>query len=58
MDNVKPFPNSDRRFPVEGELAQRLLDLVHEYNGRISLVAALGCLEFVKLQLIQDQKNA
>jgi hypothetical protein len=41
-------------FPREAELAARIYDLVHEYSGEISLVAALGVLEMTKSTLLQE----
>ena len=38
---------------VEG-LVIELLETVHKYHGTMVLATALGCLEMVKVQLIQD----
>lgn len=35
-------------YPHEGELFDRLVSLVYEYDGDISTVAAIGILELVK----------
>jgi hypothetical protein len=38
---------------VDG-LVSELLDVVHKYHGTMVLATALGCLEMVKTQLIQE----
>lgn len=40
------------QYPVEKELFERLLSVVREYGGDMSLVAGLGVLELVKKDLI------
>ncbi len=55
MDNVLNLGKVPK-FPVEAEFAKRLNDLVSEYEGRLSLVAALGILELMKSQLLSDAK--
>lgn len=40
-------------FALESEVAQRVKALLMEYEGRLSLVAALGILEVVKSELMQ-----
>lgn len=40
-------------FALESEVAQRVAALMHEYDGRLSLVSALGVLEVVKHELLQ-----
>lgn len=42
----------ERNFKQEGELAQRLLALIHEYDSEVSLVAVIGCMEVVKAELL------
>ena len=39
-------------FAAEAELADRLTRLVHEYDGRMSLVGVVGVLELVKVQVL------
>ncbi len=43
----------------QGDLAQglveELLDVIHKYDETMVLPTVLGCLDLVKLQLIQDQ---
>lgn len=48
------FPQQDKIDPKAGELARRMNDLLHEYDGEISLSAALGVLEIVKHYLLND----
>ena len=38
---------------VDG-LVGELLDVVHKYHGTMVLATALGCLDIVKAQLIQE----
>jgi len=40
-------------FALESEVSQRVKALLHEYDGRLSLVAALGILEVVKSELLK-----
>jgi hypothetical protein len=39
-------------FALEAELADRVQRLVYEYDGRISMVSAIGVLELVKANLL------
>lgn len=40
-------------FALESEIAQRVKSVLLEYEGRLSLVSALGILEVVKHELLQ-----
>jgi hypothetical protein len=40
--------------PVVDGLFNELLDVVHKYHGTMVLATALGCLEMVKTQLVQE----
>lgn len=53
MNNVLQM-NKEKQFKKEQELYSRIVDLIHEYDGEISLVAALGALELAKTQIIQE----
>lgn len=44
----------EKKFPVTQELFDRLNDVVHEYDGDISLCEALGTLELLKSVLIRE----
>lgn len=39
---------------VAGEMAERIRDLIREYNERISLAAAIGVLHIVAKELLED----
>nr|WP_282554854.1 hypothetical protein [Providencia stuartii] len=47
----------DKKFQSNGELSKRLLELIHEYDGEISLAEAIGVIEIVKLTLIGEQES-
>lgn len=52
MSNIKKFKNNkEREFPVNEEVEQRIISLIYEYDGEISLVSALGILDLVKDQI-------
>lgn len=44
----------NKKFTAEGELFQELLEKIHERDGEISLVSALGVLDLVKDQIKKD----
>lgn len=46
----------ERTFPVSGELIERLGEIIHEYDGELSLCEVLGVLEVLKSSLIDDAK--
>lgn len=46
----------EKKFPITQELFDRLSDVVHEYDGDISLCEALGTLELLKADLIEGAK--
>lgn len=52
-DELK-LPTPAKIDPKAGELTCRINDLVHEYDGEISLAAAIGALEIVKHYLLRD----
>ncbi|MEQ4714707.1 hypothetical protein ABN057_20645 [Providencia alcalifaciens] len=47
----------DKKFQANGELSKRMLELIHEYDGEISLAEAIGVIEIVKLTLIGEQES-
>ncbi|AFH95178.1 TPA: hypothetical protein ACHWKK_003278 [Providencia stuartii] len=54
--NITKLP-IDKKFQANGELSKRLLELIHEYDGEISLAEAIGVIEIVKLTLIGEQES-
>ena len=44
----------DKKFTKEGELMERLTNLIDEYAGELSLVAVMGVLELKKITMIDD----
>ena len=53
MNNVLQM-NKEKQFKQEQELYSRIIDLIHEYDDEVSLVAVLGVLELAKTQIIQE----
>lgn len=45
--NTKPYR-------IESELAGKIDELIHEYDGMISCVAVVGVLELIKAEIIRD----
>lgn len=39
---------------VAGEMAERIKDLVHEYDDRVPLALAVGVLDIVRHELLRD----
>ena len=37
-----------KKFPVEQELFEKILDCIHEYDGDVSLVEVVGILDLAK----------
>lgn len=54
MDNVVSLRDG-KHYALESEIAQRVKAVIMEYEGRISLVSAIGVLEVVKAELFQAQ---
>lgn len=52
-DQIKKFPLQEKISPKAGELARRLHELVHEYDGEISTSEAVGALEIVKYHILK-----
>lgn len=52
MDNIVHIPFK-REYLTE--LATRIIDTVYEYADRISLAEAVGVLEIVKSQVLEEQ---
>ena len=48
MAEIKDF-NKDKHahYPKEGELSERIINLISEYNGEMSTAAVLGILKIV-----------
>jgi hypothetical protein len=42
---------------VTGEMAERIKALIHEYDGKTTLAAAVGVLAIVQHELICEGKN-
>lgn len=40
-------------YRLEEEIAGKVEELIHQYDGRVSLVTAIGVLELVKLALYE-----
>lgn len=55
MANTIQFPK-EPKFSKEQELYSRLHDLVHEYDGELSMVAVVGIVELLKLHVVEASK--
>ena len=53
-DNLTFLECSGRPTDLSAELTGRMIELIHEYDGKIPLVAAIGCVELVKDHLINE----
>lgn len=53
MGNVADL-GKEKTFPITQELFNRLNEVVHEYDGEVSLCEALGTLELLKAVLINE----
>ena len=52
MSNVAQLRDG-KHYALEAEITARLKDLIMEYEGRVSLVAAVGILELIKVDLLK-----
>lgn len=50
MSNILDL-GKDKTFPVEAELYTALQGVLSDYDGRVSLLAAIGALELAKAEL-------
>lgn len=57
MSNVKQF-SKDKLvdYPQQQELLDRMVALIYEYDGDLSLAAALGLLDMAKDHLVEDHR--
>ena len=46
--------SGQRSEDLTGEMAERIKDVVYEYEGRVTLAAAVGTLHIVAVELIGD----
>ena len=52
---IKKFTkNKNVDYPAEGELFERILKLLHEYDGEMSFAACIGVLDLVKNSLMNE----
>jgi hypothetical protein len=57
MTNLKVFTGGGQNVQsASGDLAERIKALIYEYSGRIPLAAAVGVLDIVKLEIIEEQR--
>ena len=55
MTDIRIFKGDGKRAEdVTGELADRIKALIYEYDGRITLAAAVGVLHLVADDIIRD----
>ncbi len=47
----------EKKFPITQELYERLENVIHDYDGEISLCEAIGTLELLKQSLIEGAKE-
>jgi len=55
MSDPIKFP-AQPKFSKEQELYSRLHDLVHEYDGELSMVSVVGIVELLKLHVVEAAK--
>jgi hypothetical protein len=56
---LKVIPGAGQRAEdVTGEMADRIREVIYEYNGRMTLAAAIGVLIMVQHELIADASDA
>ena len=55
MNQSINFPGQIR-YGKEQEIYSRLQDLIHEYDGEVSLVAVIGILELIKNNIQESSK--
>lgn len=47
--------NKEKRYPKEGELHDRMLALIYEYDGEMATATAIGLLDLVKNSIINGE---
>jgi hypothetical protein len=57
MSEIHTFTGKGKPYQQEAELFRRVLDLVHEYDGMVSIASVLGVLELVKDQIKEDAQQ-
>lgn len=58
MSDIRVLPGDGKRpQDVTGELAERIHDLIREYNDRTTLAAAIGVLHIVAMELFQRHEG-
>ena len=57
MKNIKVFEGGRPVQVAAGELAERIKEIIYEYSGQIPVAAALGVLEIVKIEIIQNEQR-
>ena len=53
MSNIASL-NKEKKFSKEGELSERISELIAEYDGELSLVAVLGVLDLKKMEMVYN----
>jgi len=51
----KKQEDNDGPYKVESELASKLDNLIHEYDGILSCVVVVGILEMIKADIIEER---
>jgi hypothetical protein len=55
---LKVIPGAGQRAEdLTGEMAQRIIEVIYEYNGRMTFAAAVGVLTIVQHELIADASD-
>ena len=49
--------SGQRSEDLTGEMAERIKDVVYEYEGRVTLAAAVGVLHIVAVELMGDSRE-
>lgn len=54
-NNLVVFGGGQPMVATTSELAERIKSLVYEYSGVLPVAAAIGVLEIVKIEIMQEQ---
>lgn len=56
MSEVKPV-NFNKKYQIELDMYKAIREAIDSFHGQTSLVSALGVLELIKTELIQEASN-
>jgi hypothetical protein len=56
-DNIESM-NKERKYPKEQEVLNRIMDVIDDYAGEVSLVSVLGVLRLIETSLISAEAES